>query len=83
MVSRLLCAGLALCAGLLLSGCTSCGHRPAPPPAQAAFVGTAPIASPGCATCAPGVGGAAPGVPPAPAPVPPSYYPPGTFAPRY
>ena len=85
MLSRLLGAGMALYAGLLISGCTSCCHnRPVavpPPPGQPAFVGSAPIGNPGCATCAPGAAPTPP-VPPAPAPVP-SFYPQGTFAPRY
>ena len=83
MLTRALFTGLALCAGFLLSGCTSCcHHRPAAAPGPA-FVGSAPIASPGCATCAPGGAGPAPLVPAAPTPVAPSFYPPGTYAPRY
>lgn len=79
MLTRALFTGLALCAGFLLSGCTSCcHHRPAP-----AIVGSAPIGAPGCSTCAPG--GVAPGpvVPPAPTPVGTSFYSSGAYAPRY
>jgi hypothetical protein len=62
MFLRHLCAGLALAAVLLVSGCHSCGT------CRRGVVATAPCATPGCPTCGPG---APPGavIPPPPAPI--------------
>jgi hypothetical protein len=76
---RHLCAGLALGAALLLTGCSHCGHRGCSTP----VVGSAPVG--GCATCPPGAPGA-PGtigvVPPPPAPAPVGAIPSGSFGGR-
>jgi hypothetical protein len=72
MKLRYLFAGLALSAALLVTGCSSCGHRGCTTPA----VASAPPAP--CASCGPGAPAGAV-IPPPPAPV--NGAPPGAFGP--